>query len=48
MGLSELELGALKESLADTQPVGAIVNCSRTLDQVWYCSQASRVGVRRV
>ena len=31
---SELELGELKESLQDTQPVGAIVNCCRTLDQV--------------
>ncbi|XP_029633434.1 RNA cytidine acetyltransferase [Octopus sinensis] len=30
---SERELVALKESLQDTQPVGAIINCARTLDQ---------------
>ncbi|XP_061182821.1 RNA cytidine acetyltransferase-like [Saccostrea echinata] len=29
----EVELKDLKESLQDTQPVGAIVNCCRTLDQ---------------
>ena len=31
---SEVELKNLKESLRDTQPVGVIVNCCRTLDQV--------------
>lgn len=30
----EVELKELKDSLQDTQPVGAIVNCCRTLDQV--------------
>jgi len=30
----EIELDSLKESLEDTQPVGAIINCCRTLDQV--------------
>lgn len=29
----EVELKELKDSLQDTQPVGAIVNCCRTLDQ---------------
>lgn len=28
------ELDALKESLRDTQPVSALLNCCRTLDQV--------------
>ena len=31
---SEAELRELKESLADTPPVGALVKCARTLDQV--------------
>jgi hypothetical protein len=30
----EQELRDLKESLQDTQPVGSIVNCCKTLDQV--------------
>ena len=30
----EVELKELKDSLQDTQPVGAIVNCCKTLDQV--------------
>lgn len=30
---SEQQLASLKESLQDTQPVGAIINCTRTLDQ---------------
>ena len=34
MTANEIELKSLKESLQDTQPVGAIVNCCRTLDQV--------------
>ena len=34
MTANEVELKSLKESLQDTQPVGAIVNCCRTLDQV--------------
>lgn len=29
-----LELQELKESLQDTQPVGVLVDCCRTLDQV--------------
>jgi len=33
MTANEIELKSLKESLQDTQPVGAIVNCCRTLDQ---------------
>ena len=32
--VSEIELRELKESLADTPPVGALVKCARTLDQV--------------
>ena len=32
----EKELVDLKESLQDTQPVGVLVNCTRTLDQVIY------------
>ncbi len=31
---SEAELRELKESLADTPPVGALLKCARTLDQV--------------
>ena len=34
MTVNEIELKSLKESLQDTQPVGSIVNCCRTLDQV--------------
>ena len=34
MTANEIELKSLKESLQDTQPVGAIVNCCRTQDQV--------------
>ena len=30
---AEQELKDLKQSLADTQPVGALVNCTRTVDQ---------------
>nr|XP_032804968.1 RNA cytidine acetyltransferase [Petromyzon marinus]XP_032804969.1 RNA cytidine acetyltransferase [Petromyzon marinus]XP_032804970.1 RNA cytidine acetyltransferase [Petromyzon marinus] len=30
---SEIELGDLKESLQDTQPVGVLVSCCKTLDQ---------------
>ncbi|KAJ8023746.1 RNA cytidine acetyltransferase [Holothuria leucospilota] len=30
---NEQELKELKESLQDTQPVGALINCSKTLDQ---------------
>ncbi|RMX60078.1 hypothetical protein pdam_00004498 [Pocillopora damicornis] len=33
MTANEIELKSLKESLQDTQPVGGIVNCCRTLDQ---------------
>lgn len=33
MTANEIELKSLKESLQDTQPVGVIVNCCRTLDQ---------------
>ena len=36
MTANEIELKSLKESLQDTQPVGAIVNCCRTLDQVFF------------
>ena len=35
MSANELELKSLKESLQDTQPVGAIANCCHTLDQVF-------------
>lgn len=31
---SEQELTDLKESLQDTQPVGVLVNCCKTVDQV--------------
>jgi len=31
---AEVELRDLKESLEDTQPIGAIVKCTKTLDQV--------------
>ena len=34
MPTREVELKELKDSLQDTQPVGAIVNCCKTLDQV--------------
>ena len=34
MTANEVELKSLKESLQDTQPVGAIISCCRTLDQV--------------
>ena len=34
MTTNEIELKSLKESLQDTQPVGAVVNCCCTLDQV--------------
>ena len=34
MTSSELELRALKDSLSDTQPVGSIITCAKTLDQV--------------
>eukprot|EP00842_Homolaphlyctis_polyrhiza_P001742 jgi/Hompol1/2569/HPOL_002958-RA len=30
---AQVELGGLKESLKDTQPVGALVGCAKTLDQ---------------
>ncbi|CAH3158897.1 unnamed protein product [Porites lobata] len=33
MTANEVELKSLKESLQDTQPVGAIISCCRTLDQ---------------
>ena len=36
MTANEIELKSLKESLQDTQPVGGIVNCCRTLDQVSF------------
>ena len=31
---AEVELRDLKESLEDTQPIGAIVKCTKTIDQV--------------
>ena len=31
---AEVELKELKQSLEDTQPIGAIVKCTKTLDQV--------------
>lgn len=31
---SKKDLESLKESLRDTQPVSALLNCCRTLDQV--------------
>ena len=34
MTKAEVELRDLKESLEDTQPIGAIVKCTKTLDQV--------------
>lgn len=33
----EQELKDLKESLQDTQPVGVLVDCCRTMDQVRTC-----------
>ena len=37
------ELKSLQISLADTQPVGALVKCCKTVDQVsgWTCSRCS-------
>ena len=32
----EQELSDLKHSLEDTQPVGVIIDCCKTLDQVSY------------
>ena len=32
---AQLDLQALKHSLADTQPVGVLVECAKTLDQVY-------------
>jgi hypothetical protein len=32
---SQQELTDLKESLRDTQPVGVLVNCCKTVDQVY-------------
>ena len=34
MTKTEVELRELKESLVDTQPIGSIVKCTKTLDQV--------------
>ena len=34
---AQLDLKALKHSLADTQPVGVLVECAKTLDQVCVC-----------
>ena len=38
MSPSEQELRALKQSLADTQPVRAAVDCCKTMDQVGVAS----------
>ena len=42
----QLDLQALKHSLADTQPVGVLVECAKTLDQVyvWIQSMCGCVG----
>lgn len=39
MTKEDIELRELKDSLQDTQPVGAIVNQCKTLDQVSYGRQ---------
>lgn len=39
MTKEDTELRELKDSLQDTQPVGAIVNQCKTLDQVSYGRQ---------
>lgn len=37
---AQLDLQALKHSLADTQPVGVLVECAKTLDQVYVWIQS--------
>lgn len=32
--INDQELAALKENMKDTQPVGCLVNCCKTVDQV--------------
>ena len=32
------DLVALRESMADTQPVGSLLSCAKTLDQVFVLS----------
>ena len=46
MSPSEAELKELKESLQDTQPVGALANCAKTLDQVRLKQVCARLWVR--
>lgn len=41
MSPREQELKDLKESLQDTQPVGVLVDCCRTMDQVSISDRAS-------
>ena len=47
MTANEIELKSLKESLQDTQPVGAIVTCCRTLDQVKILFDSCRLLVAK-
>lgn len=48
-GLSprEQELKGLKESLQDTQPVGVLVDCCRTMDQVRTSACAATLFLQR-
>lgn len=34
--INDQELASLKENMKDTQPVGCLVNCCKTIDQVIY------------
>uniref|UniRef100_F7FA29 RNA cytidine acetyltransferase n=1 Tax=Macaca mulatta TaxID=9544 RepID=F7FA29_MACMU len=45
LGPSDLELRELKESLQDTQPVGVLVDCCKTLDQVSVVLRTSNTKV---
>ena len=49
MTKTEIELRDLKESLVDTQPIGSIVKCTKTLDQVnqVYDITLNKLGIIR-
>ena len=40
----DLELGELKDNLADTKPVGELVKLAKTIDQVRYIDSCPRVS----
>ncbi|KAK2100600.1 N-acetyltransferase 10, partial [Saguinus oedipus] len=46
LGPSDLELKELKESLQDTQPVGVLVDCCKTLDQVSVVRRTSNIKIQ--